>query len=1427
MRKVFVVFSFAMMISIFTTFSFASEFSDMPNDWSKTALENAVKNGLLKGDNGKISPNDNLTRAQLAAIINRAFGSTEKADISSFTDVKSSEWFYDDMAKAVQMKTFVGSDGKLNPNDNISREEAFVVLARALKLSGTLGTALDKFSDNSKVSDWAVDGVASLVSAGYVAGSNGQINPKQNISRAEFAKIMDNVLKNYFNKAGTYTENLNGNVMVNVPDVILKGITVNGDIIIGDGVGDGDVTLDGVNVAGRVVVRGGGTNSIKIMGSTNIKNIIITRIKGQVRVFTEGGAEIGELKVDGKDDVTLEGNFENVKIMASDVTVYAKNSKIGSSTLEGENSKLVIDSNTTFNTLTIKTENTAIEVPKGSTVDKLIIAGDGATVSGLGKVENVEANADNVKVSTTGTLVTAATGTTGVTAGSREVTAGSSRTVTTGSTGGGGGGGSSSSTREVNAVIDKINAIGEVTYSDSSKKAIEAAEAAYAALTSTQQEKVTNYATLTAARNTYDTLAADAVINKINAIGNEITLDSKTAIEDAEAAYANLTDNQKGKVSNHQALIDARTAYDTLAASAVKDLIDAIGEVTLVKGDTAIKAAEDAYGNLTADQKKLITADTLKILTDARTTYTNLVADKAAADAVIAKIGLIGEVTLAKGDTAIKAAEDAYGNLTADQKKLITADTLKILTDARTTYTNLVADKAAADAVIAKIGLIGEVTLAKGDTAIKAAEDAYGNLTADQKKLITADTLKILTDARTTYTNLVADKAAADAVIAKIGLIGEVTLAKGDTAIKAAEDAYGNLTTDQRKLITADTLKILTDARTKYTNLVADKAAADAVIAKIGLIGEVTLAKGDTAIKAAEDAYKILTNAQKALITTDTLKVLTDARTAYDTFAANAVVGLINSISTVTLDSKTAIESAETAYGNLTAAQKALITTDTLKVLTDARVAYDKLVADKAAADAVIGKIGLIGEVTLAKGDTAIKAAEDAYGNLTADQKKLITADTLKILTDARTTYTNLVADKAAADAVIGLINAIGNDITLESKAAIESAETEYGKLTISQKALISADIYKKLTDARAAYDALAPDTTTLEYFINYGEGAGLGLDVTVDNITSYYSEIGEVVDTEVKNVIDLINAIGQNITLDSKAKIEAAEAAFKLLTTEQQNNVTNYLALTDARTAYDTLAAAAVKDLIEAIGEVTLAKGDTAIKAAEDAYGNLTADQKKLITADTLKILTDARTIYTNLVADKAAADAVIGLINAIGNDITLGSKAAIESAETEYGKLTISQKALISADIYKKLTDARDAYDALAPDTTTLEYFINYGEGAGLGLDVTVDNITSYYSESGGVVDTEVKNVIEKINAIGVVTFESGDKIKAAEDARDLLTGDQLALITSDTLKILTDARTAYDNSVAALEAFITGEGDGLGIDVGAANITSYYKP
>lgn len=171
--------------------TFAEDYSDMPTGWSNAAMTYAVNNGYIKGSNGKLNPQGLATRAQVASIFARVLKLENKADLGSYTDVNASQWYYDDLAKAVDAGLFKGSDNKLRPNDNITREEVMAIIARAYDLTGENGN-LSAFTDGSTVSSWAVNAVSALVENGIVNGSNGKLNPKNNITREEFAQLLYN-----------------------------------------------------------------------------------------------------------------------------------------------------------------------------------------------------------------------------------------------------------------------------------------------------------------------------------------------------------------------------------------------------------------------------------------------------------------------------------------------------------------------------------------------------------------------------------------------------------------------------------------------------------------------------------------------------------------------------------------------------------------------------------------------------------------------------------------------------------------------------------------------------------------------------------------------------------------------------------------------------------------------------------------------------------------------------------------------------------------------------------------------------------------------------------------------------------------------------------------------------------------------------------
>lgn len=365
-----------------------SDFVDFPNDWSTGAMTAAVDNGLLGGvGDGRIAPRGEVTRAQMAAIINRAFGAEKQALLSSYSDVAADAWYAVDMAKAVQMGTFSGTgNGLLEPDRAITREEAFSVLARAFALEAGDDSSLASFSDGAQVSSWAKGSVSAMVAAGYVNGSDGnRLNPQQTITRAEFAAVMSKIVAQYIDADSTLNRSLeiDGNVIVR-GNVDLSGYTINGDVIIADEATN--VTLDGVTVNGRLVVRGA-SDSLTINDSS-ADGVIITNPNGASVLKTDNASDLGT--VTACSDLTLSG---------------------------GQLDRLTI------------AESATITVEKDASVSTITVSADDVTINGAGKVDKVQANADNVHVNVDGAEVTAGKGTSGVTAGDTSVAPGESATV--------------------------------------------------------------------------------------------------------------------------------------------------------------------------------------------------------------------------------------------------------------------------------------------------------------------------------------------------------------------------------------------------------------------------------------------------------------------------------------------------------------------------------------------------------------------------------------------------------------------------------------------------------------------------------------------------------------------------------------------------------------------------------------------------------------------------------------------------------------------------------------------------------------------------------------------------------------------------------------------------------------------------------------
>ena len=266
-------------------------------------------------------------------------------------------------------------------------------------------------------------------------------------------------------------------------------------------------------------------------------------------------------------------------------------------------------------------------------------------------------------------------------------------------------------------VIDLINKIGTVTYTDACKQRIDAARSAYDALTDAEKSKVSNYSTLTKAEAEYKRLmqaGATDVDNLISKIGT-VTANSGPAISNAWNAYNALTAEQKALVKKFNTLQEATQKWNQLKADEVVKLIDKIEEPVTEKSKASIEAARKAFDGLTDAQKRLVT--NTKKLTDAEKAYAQLTAtpeDKEKAQKVIDLIKKLTNVTL-DSEKDIQAARKAYDALTDLQKPLV--DNYDVLTTAETKL-----------AMLKAMGKVSDPYISTGDYMEKLGTPGIGSI---------------------------------------------------------------------------------------------------------------------------------------------------------------------------------------------------------------------------------------------------------------------------------------------------------------------------------------------------------------------------------------------------------------------------------------------------------------------------------------------------------------------------------------------------------------------------------------------------------------------------------------------------------------------------------------------------------------------------
>lgn len=448
-QKLSIALAAMMIMASASTVSFAAGFSDLSQaSWAKATIEEWTQKGLVSGyPDGTFRPSNHITRAEFATLVQKAFDLKSEAK-SEFSDVKSSDWYYDAVATLASLGVVGGyEDGTFRPAGHITRAEAAAIMTNLKKLNPN-ASAAEKFADYASMADWAKGHVGAVVEAKFMSGyPDGTFKASNTITRAESVATLNNVINPgeakanlVIDKAGTYGgtevdyQMVKGNVTVNVADVTLKNMVIDGDLILAEGIGEGEVTLENVTVKGDTHVLGGGANSIYIKNSKMAK-IFVNKKNGQIRIVAQGTSTFGTITA--QSGVKLEEqNLINSEGFAE--IVIDENAK-GEIVLEGK-----------FSKVTVKAEGITLRIPEGSSVGelkiekKISVVGTGTIEKAIIYVNGVTFEKAPVKIeSGTKSPITIVVG-------------GTEQTVTPPSTGGGGGGGGGSTTPvEFSSVFSK------------------------------------------------------------------------------------------------------------------------------------------------------------------------------------------------------------------------------------------------------------------------------------------------------------------------------------------------------------------------------------------------------------------------------------------------------------------------------------------------------------------------------------------------------------------------------------------------------------------------------------------------------------------------------------------------------------------------------------------------------------------------------------------------------------------------------------------------------------------------------------------------------------------------------------------------------------------------------------------------------------
>ncbi|WP_009631215.1 S-layer homology domain-containing protein [Synechocystis sp. PCC 7509] len=175
----------------------AVTFIDVPPDyWARPYIHALAASGVVNGYAGDyFRPNQTITRAEFAALLQDAFDNQSVPGITKYQDIESNFWGIPAINSATNTGFLQGYPGDVfRPTQEIPRVQVLVAIASGLKLPAAANSqsVLPSYGDANEIPNYAKDKVAAATNAGLIANypDRNILAPNRNATRAEVAAII-------------------------------------------------------------------------------------------------------------------------------------------------------------------------------------------------------------------------------------------------------------------------------------------------------------------------------------------------------------------------------------------------------------------------------------------------------------------------------------------------------------------------------------------------------------------------------------------------------------------------------------------------------------------------------------------------------------------------------------------------------------------------------------------------------------------------------------------------------------------------------------------------------------------------------------------------------------------------------------------------------------------------------------------------------------------------------------------------------------------------------------------------------------------------------------------------------------------------------------------------------------------------------------